>query len=132
MDIQYQTKGVKMNISYITDIALCVPDKEELTFGRSATFTSEIKTIIDTQRVKYVIIDMSEINNVDSSTVGSFISIFTILRKGGGNLIVAEPSKEIIQAMQMLKVKSLISTAKSVDVAIKSLTKDNVCALCTG
>lgn len=121
-----------MNISYITDIALCVPDKEELRFGRSAEFTSKVKNIIDTQKVKYVIIDMSEIDIVDSSTVGSFISIFTMLRRGGGNLIIADPPEKTIQVMQMLKVKSLISTAKNVDAAIKSLTENNVCSLCAG
>jgi len=67
------------------------------------------------------IFDLSKLNTITSSGIGSFIKIANSCRENYGNIIIVQPQPSVREALQMFGLFTLVRTADNVANAVKIL-----------
>ena len=88
--------------------------------GPEAVLLNEkINHLLDEQKFK-VVIDMGNVERINSSGLGILIKVFTTFKTNGGTLKLARVSDKIHKLFQITKLSSIFESYDSVDAAISS------------
>ena len=81
-------------------------------------FVDTIKKIQD-EGIANFIFDLSRLNTITSSGIGSFIKIANSCKENYGNIVIVRPQPAVSEALQMFGLFTLIRTADNIANAIK-------------
>jgi anti-sigma B factor antagonist len=79
----------------------------------------QINTLIDKGK-KNIIIDLKEVEWMNSSGLGILIGAITILKNSGGKMILVNVSERIGNLLKITKLLNVFEIRKTVDEAVKS------------
>jgi anti-sigma B factor antagonist len=78
-----------------------------------------IKELVAEQRL-HVVVNAASISVIDSSDVGDLVGSFTMLKKAGGSLKVAEPKKMVREVLRIARIPTIIEVFDTEDEAVKA------------
>jgi anti-sigma B factor antagonist len=77
----------------------------------------QLRTLLDSRKTK-VIIDLGDVQFINSSGLGMLIGGMSTMRKGGGELKLARASKKILTLLEMTKLTNLFDVHETVKGAV--------------
>ena len=83
---------------------------------------NEFTTYLD-QDVKNFLIDLSNLKHINSTGLGVFITLYTKVRGKGGEMIVCNPSDNIVNLLTITKLTSVFTIVNSVEEGFTKLNK---------
>lgn len=69
---------------------------------------------------KNIIIDMSELEHINSSGLGVLITLLTKIRKADGELSLASPAENVSNLLTITKLNTIFKVFRTIDEAIAS------------
>ncbi len=105
------------------DGALVVDCSGRLVFGEeSASLRDMVKKLL-VQSPK-VVMNLREVNYIDSGGLGTLVSLFTTARNAGGGLKLASLSQRVGDLLQVTKLFTIFEVYDDEETAAKSFKKD--------
>jgi anti-sigma B factor antagonist len=115
--MKMETQTREMNGVTILDLA------GRITLGAgSQQLRDAIHKLVGEGRKK-ILLNLAEINYIDSSGVGELVGAFTTVRREGGELKLMRLSKKVHDLMQMTKLYSVFDVKEDEANALASFTK---------
>ena len=110
-------------ITYKNNVAVISINEDSLIAAGSDHLVEEIKNILQQGNLGFVI-DLKEVNYLNSSGINLLISILTIIRNEEGELVLASISEKIKNLLIITKLNSIFNVEESVDSAINFLKEE--------
>ncbi len=79
----------------------------------------KINRLLDDKKLR-VVIDMGNVERINSSGLGILIKVFTTFKTNGGTLKLARVSEKIDKLFQITKLNSIFESYDSVEAAVNS------------
>lgn len=111
MEIQHEKKG---NVMVIT------PEGESLDAKDAPDFKDKVIDLIYTNDSEAVVLNLSHLNFVDSSGLGSFLSILRLLHSRGGELKLAGMNKSVRTMFELVSMHKIFEIFETPEDAVKS------------
>ncbi|MGK2869304.1 MAG: STAS domain-containing protein [Mycobacterium sp.] len=80
------------------------------------TLRKELHTIVDSGQSR-VVVDLSEVDFIDSSGLGALISGLKIARQAGGDLRIAAPTLQVITVLELTNLNRVLRAHPDADSA---------------
>jgi anti-anti-sigma factor len=93
--------------------------KGRLTVGEANSIREKINADVAAGRVN-AILDLSHVDYVDSTGLGSMVICFTTLKKAGGALKLVNPNKRNVELLLLTKLHSIFEVYTEVTDAVNS------------
>ena len=93
--------------------------KGRLTVGESNSIREKINELIAAGHVN-VILDLSDVDYVDSTGLGTMVICFTSLKKHGGALKLVNPNKRNVELLLLTKLHTIFQVFTDVQEAVNS------------
>jgi anti-sigma B factor antagonist len=77
----------------------------------------QLRTLLESKKTR-VIIDLGEVQFINSSGLGMLIGSMSTMRKGGGELKLARASKKVMTLLEMTKLTNLFDVHETVKGAV--------------
>ncbi|MCU0454326.1 MAG: STAS domain-containing protein [Bacteroidetes bacterium] len=81
------------------------------------TLNDQLHGLLETKKTK-VIIDLGDVQFINSSGLGMLIGGMSTMRKGGGELKLARASKKVLTLLEMTKLTNLFDVHETVKAAV--------------
>lgn len=119
---RYNFKEVEMDFTHITknDVLIVTPKGESLDARESRDFKEKVINLITNNDSLHVIIDLQQLQFIDSSGLGSFLAILKNLHSQGGELKLAQMNKPIRSIFELVSMHKIFEIFNSTEDAIKS------------
>lgn len=85
----------------------------------SESLNRMLRELVKTGKAK-VVLDLQDVNWVNSSGLGVLVGHLTTLRTSGGDLKLVNPQEKIVSLLQITKLAYVIDTFEDVESAINS------------
>jgi anti-sigma B factor antagonist len=105
-----------MNIS---GPVLVIQLPEEMTQSGARTFNEEMKLLLDADRPR-IVLDCSEMRNIDSAGVGSLLYCMEEAMKRNGDLKLAAVSPQLETILELMRVARLFEVFETPEAATRS------------
>ncbi len=93
-----------------------------LIFGEeSASLRETVKKLLATN--SKIVLNLGEVNSIDSGGLGTLVSLYTSARNAGGALKLANLSNRVGDLLHLTKLHSVFEIFKSEEEAVKSFQK---------
>lgn len=113
-------KQMPLTHSIENKVLVITPEGESLDASKAAEFKENIlKLIMDNQNIQ-VVLDLNQVKFIDSSGLGSFLSILRDLNARGGDLKLSRMNSPIQRMFELVKMQKIFEIYKSNDEAVKS------------
>lgn len=83
----------------------------------AGVLNDQLRALLDGQRKK-VVIDLADVQFINSSGLGMLIGGMTTMKNGGGEMKLARASKKIVHLLEMTKLTSVFDVHETVPAAI--------------
>lgn len=83
----------------------------------ATTLNNQLRTLLDNKRPK-VIVDLGDVQFINSSGLGMLIGGLTTMKNGGGELKLARASEKIKHLLEMTKLSGVFDVHDSVPSAV--------------
>ena len=83
---------------------------------------SNIEQLVAAQRLNIVLI-AKDVSVIDSSGVGDLVGSFSLVKKGGGSLKIASPSKIVREVLHIARLPKIIEIYDTEEAALNSFAK---------
>ena len=94
-----------------------------ITLGEgSVTIRDEVHNVLATGSKK-ILLNLGDINYIDSSGIGELVSAFTTVKNGGGELKLLNLTKKVHDLLQITKLYTVFDVRDDEASAISSFTK---------
>lgn len=108
--MQFSSKDVQgVTVISLSGNVLGGPDANAL--------NDQLRSLLETKKTK-VIIDLGEVQFINSSGLGMLIGGMSTMRKGGGELKLARASKKVLTLLEMTKLTNLFDVHETVKAAV--------------
>jgi len=94
----------------------------ELDSNTEYEFYDTVKKIQD-DGIHNFVVDLSRLNMITSSGIGSFIKIANSCRENYGNIVIVQPQPNVREALEVFGLFNFIQTADNVTDAVKKLSE---------
>ena len=88
----------------------------------ASTLNANLHTLIEEGK-KQVVLDMSEVQFINSSGLGLLIGGVTTMKNAGGGLRIAGASEKIVSLIKITKLASVFKNYPSIEAAVASFKK---------
>jgi len=109
-----------MNISEQNGITILALSGKIMGGPQAVEINEQINTLID-QGKRRIIIDLKDVEWMNSSGLGILIGAITTLRNNNGSLILVNISERIENLLKITKLHNLFTIYPDVETAVKSL-----------
>ena len=89
---------------------------------RASSLSNPIKDLLAGDR-PHLILNLSALSYVDSSGLGQLITVWTSIRKRGGQLILLQPSPQVRKQLEITKLDTVFAVVKDEAEAIGLIQK---------
>ena len=110
---------MEMNTTKIDDVLVIEMTGDIMGGAESGDFRNIIYKAIEDENVN-IVIDLANVNWMNSSGLGLLISGLTTIRSSGGDLKLANMSDRVRRTLEITKLESVFSSFDSIDEAVKS------------
>lgn len=86
----------------------------------SRNFKESILKEVEQARLYHVVLDLSDLHFIDSSGLGSFLSILRVLNTKGGDLKLAKLNPSVKSMLEMVRMDKLFEIFITPEQAVKS------------
>ena len=94
-----------------------------ITLGEgSALLRSTIRELLDDQRVR-ILVNLGDINYIDSSGIGELVSAYTAVKNRGGELKLLHLTKKVRDLLQITKLYTVFDVHSDEVAALRSFDK---------
>ena len=105
------------------DKAIVVDCSGRIVFGEeSATLRDTVKKVL--AQSPRVVLNLAEVNYIDSGGLGTLVSLYTTARNAGGGLKLARLTQSVGDLLQLTKLVSIFEVYESEQSAAHSFNKD--------
>lgn len=92
--------------------------------GKSAEeLTSELSTLLSDNAVQAVILNMENINYIDSTGLGEVVGHLNSYREAGKRLRLVKPNETIVKLMELTRLDQLVKIYPSEEEALEDILK---------
>jgi anti-sigma B factor antagonist len=113
--------SVKLNTRQVGDVTV-IDAAGRITLGEgTSTLRDAIKGIVDNGSKK-VLLNLGEVNYIDSSGIGELVSAFTTVTNQGGQLKLLNLNKRIQDLLQITKLYTVFEVHDDEAASIRSFT----------
>src|SRR5437763_7873225 len=70
-----------------------------------------------------VVLNANEVSVIDSRGVGELVASFSLLKRNGGSLKIANPSKLVREVLQITRLPTIIEVHDTVEAALQAFTQ---------
>ncbi|MCB1113973.1 MAG: anti-sigma factor antagonist [Chlamydiia bacterium] len=102
------------------DLLVITPMGDSLDAKETPEFKEAVLKLIDDNESKYVIFDLKELQFIDSSGLGSFLSILRRLNADGGDLKLCHMNKSVQSMFELVSMHKIFDILSSVEEAKKA------------
>ena len=82
---------------------------------------NEIKNVIDDHKITTLIVDLSQVDFIDSTGVGMLISLYKYLSERSGALSVVSNQPRVNKVIEITKLNLILPCLKSLDEALEQM-----------
>ena len=94
-----------------------------ITLGEGSTMLRDIVRDLIAKGQKKILLNLGDVNYIDSSGIGELVSAFTTVRNGGGELKLLNLTKKVHDLLQITKLYTVFDIKDDEAAAIQSFTK---------
>ncbi|MBZ5614527.1 MAG: STAS domain-containing protein [Acidobacteriia bacterium] len=106
-----------------TEGVLVVDCSGRIVFGEeSASLRETVKKLL--AQTPKVVLNLQEVNYVDSGGLGTLVSLYTTARNAGGAVKLARVSQRVVNLLQLTKLLTIFEVFDDEEGAAKSFKKD--------
>ena len=110
-----------MKIDVGEEMDVCVVHLgEEITCDNHRKFADTIDSILD-EGTMDVVLDLSNVNYITSRGLGTIVGAYTVLKRRGGNLVLAGANEEVLRSLAITRLDKVLTLVPSRAAALKSL-----------
>jgi anti-sigma B factor antagonist len=95
----------------------------KITLGEGDTLLKDKLHSLLHQGKKSVLLNLAEVNYVDSAGLGALVSAYTTVTREGGSLKLANVTRKLQDLRSITKLLTVFETYESEDEALRSFTK---------
>jgi len=119
---KYLTHEVKMNLTHTLkdNILIITPEFENLDTKNAGDFKEQVIDLISSYGNQKVIFDLHQLQFVDSSGLGSFLSILKVLNKQGGDLKLSGLNRSTRATLEVVSLHKIFEVFAGTEEAIRS------------
>lgn len=88
--------------------------------SRSYEFKEELKELVESQKVFHLVIDLSNVQFIDSSGLGCLIAALRLAHSGKGVVRLCGMSKQVKSVFELVSLNKLFQTFDNAENAIQS------------
>ena len=88
----------------LPDAPNVLPLEGEIDLHVSPELRASLRTIIDEEKPKRLVVDLSKVPYIDSSGIGELVSAYTAVRSKGGELKLLHLTKKVHDLLQITKL----------------------------
>ena len=107
------------NVEKIGEVAVITMDEEVLDSSNHEDFMDSVTPILEEE--SQVVLDVGNLEMVDSSGLGSFAYCLRKCRDTGGRLMICSPSDNVREAFSLVHMERIIGIHETRDDAIEAL-----------
>jgi anti-sigma B factor antagonist len=93
-----------------------------ITLGEGSITLRDTVSQLLTKGQKKILLNLAEVNYIDSSGIGELVSAFTTVRKQGGELKLLNLTKKVHDLLQITKLYTVFDVKDDEAAAVKSYT----------
>ena len=97
--------------------------KGRLTVGEASSIRDNVAQVLASGRVN-VIFDLSDVDYIDSTGLGSLVICYTTIKKQGGTLKLVNPNKRNIELLLLTKLHTIFEVFQEEQDAVNSFFPD--------
>lgn len=114
---------MKINIAERNGTAVVRPNSPRVDLEVAGEFRAALVQLIDGGH-RQLVVDMSDVNFVDSSGLGALVSAMKALKllKGGGDLRLANVQPPVVALLEIIRLHRVFASYPSVDQAVQSFS----------
>jgi len=91
----------------------------KIIFENSNQLKEEIKNLLSKkEKIKKIILDLSQVFHLDSAGVGVIISLFRFIRKKGGSLVAVNLNEQVRKVFKITKMEKIIPIVENIEQAV--------------
>lgn len=105
----------------IGDIIVLKVNEKRLDSTIAGLLKGEFTILLQTENVQKLIIDLSEVDAIDSSGLSALLLAYRVLAANQGAIRIASPSRSVLTLIQISQLNRVLPVADTVDEAIKQL-----------
>jgi anti-sigma B factor antagonist len=83
---------------------------------------SHIEQLVTARRLN-IVLDAKEVSIIDSSGVGEVVGSFSLIKKSGGSLKIASPTKIVREVLRIARLPSIIEIYETEEAAVQSFAQ---------
>lgn len=102
-------------------IATPKPENRRLTISNDSEFKSQINTVIDQHEYLNIIVDMKDIDLIDSTGLGTLISVFNHGRNNNCKIKFCNLSAAVANVIKMTRIDQILDIYPTLEAAKSSL-----------
>ncbi len=112
----------KMNISHTSDqnILIIVPEGDSLDAKDAPSFKEGVINLINDTNPTGVVFDLNQLQFIDSSGLGTFLSVLRILNSRNGDLKLSRMNQPIRTMFELVKMHKIFEIFNTTDDAVRS------------
>jgi anti-sigma B factor antagonist len=93
-----------------------------ITLGEGSVTLRETVSQLLTKNQKKILLNLGDVNYIDSSGIGELVSAFTTVRKQGGDLKLLNLTKKVHDLLQITKLYTVFDVKDDEAAAVKSFS----------
>ncbi len=113
--------NVDFELKKLDDIAIFKLKEKRFDAPIAGIVKGEFTILLHTEEWKKFVIDLSEVEYCDSSGLSAVLLAFRILQSNGGEIRIANPSKNVKTLIEISQLDRVLPIFDTVDEAIKDL-----------
>jgi anti-anti-sigma factor len=119
---RYHQEGRKMQFEHETkdNVLIIVPEGESLDAQDAPEFKEKVLGLIQTNSTNQVVLDIHLLQFIDSSGLGSLLSVLRLLHNSGGELKLACMNKPVRTMFELVSMHKIFEIFNNTDDAVKS------------
>lgn len=117
-------KFMQLNHTLSNDVLIITPEIPHLDAKQAAEFKEKVIQLIKENEMSHVVLDLSQVQFIDSSGLGSFLSILRLLHAQGGDLKLARVHRSIKTMFELVAMNKIFDIHDQMEDAITAFSNE--------
>ncbi|QLH36638.1 MAG: STAS domain-containing protein [Parachlamydiaceae bacterium] len=115
---------MQMNHTLTNDVLIITPNTPNLDAKHAAEFKEQAIQLIKENECNHVVLDLSQVQFIDSSGLGTFLSILRLLHAQGGELKLARVHRSIKTMFELVAMNKIFDIHDQMEDAIAAFSNE--------
>jgi len=115
---------MQLSHTLANDVLIITPNLSSLDAKFASEFKEKIIQLITENEALHVVLDLNQVQFIDSSGLGSFLSVLRLLHAQGGELKLARIHRPIRTMFELVAMNKIFDIHESTEEAIEAFNKE--------